>query len=68
MVICIEQLRARIGLFVAASIKGTFAAHNDLNIVRCKVSVCYFWPMVKLKLIHDLNEEEQIIFHVIIGL
>ena len=37
MVICIEQWRARIGLFVARSTKGNFKVYNGLNIVSYKV-------------------------------
>ena len=37
MVICIEQWRARIGLFVARSTKGKFKVYNGLNIVSYKV-------------------------------
>ena len=37
MVICIEQWRVRIGLFVARSTKGKFKVYNGLNIVSYKV-------------------------------
>ena len=39
MVICIEQWRARIDLFVARSTKGKFTVYDDLNIVIIKYYV-----------------------------
>ena len=48
MVICIEQWRARIGLFVARSTKGKFKVYNDLNIVNYKI----FALIIMLLLIH----------------
>ena len=50
MVICIEQWRERIGLFVARSTKGKFTAHDDLNIVN-------YNTFVLIMLLLDLNEK-----------
>ena len=71
MVICIEQWRARIGLFVARSTKGKFTVYDDFNIVNYKV----FALIIMLLLTHsdiESNPEpyvkHQIIFHVVIGM
>ena len=54
MVICIEQWRERIGLFVARSTKGKFTAYDDLNIVKYNTFV-----LIMLLLTHGNIESNQ---------
>ena len=71
MVICIEQWHARIGLFVARSTKGKFKVYNGLNIVSYKVFALIIMLLLThgdMRVIQDLNIEQQIIFHVVIGM
>ena len=71
MVICVEQWRDRIGLFVARSTKGKFTVYDDFNIVNYKVFPLIIMLLLThgtLRVIQDLNVEHQIIFHVVIGM